>query len=271
MSISMCRKWFLWLAIWLCLSGCLEEETLDSQVVVIVEAYIFAGQPVNRVRLRHLNEVHNTLGEFISDAEVTIVWNKVRYPLVMDLSKRGNYLYEGNDLFIQSGETYFLEIRYRGNLLTAQTIVPKSPIDVSVSNDTLVLEELPTGVEVGKEALDMFWEEIEQAAYLIATDNDPENMDFIPFNNDSPEAQEFFNIEGIFLSDDSVTVFEVNFDKYGDNDLILMTVDSVYLDFFRQRNQLIEHFFTTKTNIDGGGGLFSSFATDTTQIFIKKE
>jgi hypothetical protein len=130
------------------------EPTNDDRDGIVVQAYLFAGRPVNDVRLLHLKKTcFDTLVEVnlwdgrkadttitlvrdstVDNAMVTISTNGISYNLAFLDS--GRYIDTCGNI-IQIGQTYRIDINSNGKHVWAQTTVPSPTGGLSVSRDTL--------------------------------------------------------------------------------------------------------------------------------------
>ncbi|MEH0158027.1 DUF4249 family protein [Limibacter armeniacum] len=258
------------LGIFLALLGfvsCESTEVRDPSNVIVVEAYLYAGQPVKDVRLKRLNEVAVNEGLYINDALVTVLWRGNRYPLEQDSQEEGNYLYEGNELEVMEGEQYGLEIRYNGVLITASTRVPMRPSNVRLSSGTMFLRENDGLVQPGNNFVSLVWDNPDSANFIVTTKSVVEEEEKIPFEEGNILLT-LLNIRGTLTTKEEQVVYDVNFQKYGTNQVTLMAVDSPYVEFFGGNNPEIEHLLRDPTNIENGTGIFSGIATDTSFILL---
>ena len=78
----------------------------------VVRAFLYAGQPVNDVRLTWTVPINTSdtanvqVAPPINDATVVLVRNGVRYPLVKSAGDSGYYQYNGTGLIVREGDVY---------------------------------------------------------------------------------------------------------------------------------------------------------------------
>ena len=95
----------------------------DNQFVV--EAFLFAGQPVDDIRIKTTFplSVEDDTSLPINNAQVTLIKDGARFQLSSSDSE-GNYQYTGDDLTVETGDTFELEVIANGITATATTTVP---------------------------------------------------------------------------------------------------------------------------------------------------
>ena len=120
----------------------------------MVEAFLYAGEPIDDIRIKTsfpLADAEDT-STAINDAQVTLIKENQRYDLIAS-GDEGYYHYPGNNLAVETGDLFELEVVYNGITATAQTIVPTPTTGVSLSQDTVFVPRLPLGQ--GMEAIRM--------------------------------------------------------------------------------------------------------------------
>ena len=100
----MAHRKYCYLIIGLFSFACVEEVELPAKNFV-VEAFLYAGEPVNQITVKEIVPLESTEtgGILITDAEVTISKNNLVYPLIFD-NTISKYTYQGGDLEINSGD-----------------------------------------------------------------------------------------------------------------------------------------------------------------------
>jgi hypothetical protein len=139
--------------------------TAQDQDGIVVEAYLYAGQPVNDVRIVHLTKIiydtlerlpvtgspgdstDTTVTKFrdstYNNAVVTITTNGKTFPLASQDS--GWYADATGSLAVNIGQTYRIDVSAGGEHAWAQTTVPTPVGGLSVSRDTLYVAARSTG------------------------------------------------------------------------------------------------------------------------------
>ena len=100
----------------------------DAEDLIVVEAFLFAGEPVDDIRLTTTTPLdeEDAVEIPVTDAQVRLIKESRVYELVSSGSD-GSYQYPGTDLLVQTGDLFQLQIEYRGNEITAFTDVPPPP------------------------------------------------------------------------------------------------------------------------------------------------
>lgn len=133
---------FLFLT-WSCSNSTAIDESVSRQVVV--QAYLFAGQPVGNIQLTTTFPLSSTdsIAPPINDAAVALIKHDRRYEL-SNTNESGFYHYGGSDLVVNPGDVFHLEVNYRDEVITARTVVPAAPGNARISDDLLLIQETVT-------------------------------------------------------------------------------------------------------------------------------
>ena len=151
----------------------------EPQPDLVVEAYLYAGRPVENLRLSLPVTLEDsaTSGLAVSDAEVWLERSGKRFALVVSDSGAGTYRYPGDDLLLAPGDHLHLEIRYRDRAVSAETTVPAAPRQLRLSADTLMLSR--PGFE-GPATLDIRWHSMAGAFYSVTVRNIDKSPSLLP-------------------------------------------------------------------------------------------
>ena len=250
----------------------------------VVRAYLYAGQPVNDVRLTWTVPISPTdttapvAPPPINDARLTLVRNGVRYALTRSAGDSGYYQYNGTDLVVREGDTWTLEGSVGAQALSARTIVPVRPSGARVASSTLTVPAIPFGPggpggpgggrpDLSLAQTTVRWTRTPGALYFVTLENTevaPVAIDFglperlrgrrrLVF---APTAADSLPINALglpFLGRYRVQVWRVN-EEYA----------ALYNTLQQDSRDLNEPF----TNITGGVGVFTAFAADTTSVVV---
>ena len=155
------KKYILLLPLLSLLFFSCEEENLNNIAVnqFVVEAFIYAGEPITDIRIKStfpLSQEEGTSAP-INDAEVSLIKNGQRYALVAS-GQEGLYSYPKEDLSVNTNDVFQLEVVHNGITATAETRVPTPTEGLRLSEDSLKVPQLPfsEGREVIVEAIGSF-------------------------------------------------------------------------------------------------------------------
>jgi Domain of unknown function (DUF4249) len=247
----------------------------------VVRAYLYAGAPVNDVRLTWTVPVSTTdttsaaSAPPINDAQVVLIRNGLRYRLVRSAGDSGYYQYNGTDLTVREGDQFTLEASVSGQTVSARSVVPVKPSGARVASSTLSVPNVqfgpggPGGPRPDFSAAQTMvrWTRTAGALYFVTLENvevAPTAIDFgLPerFRGRrrlvfAPTAADSMPINALslpFLGRYKVNVWRVN-DEYA----------ALYNTLQQDSRDLNEPF----TNITGGLGIFTAFAADTPSVVV---
>ena len=148
------KLFFLYLTITFFLSVSCEDtlKPVPDENLIVVRAYIYAGQPVKDIILMSTLALDDESTEPtpVDSAEVILSRGNENFTLEpvyaydtteTDTTFSLTYHYPDSDLIVGVGDTFQLEINYMDQKLTSQTIVPAKPDSFSASIDTLWVPE----------------------------------------------------------------------------------------------------------------------------------
>ncbi|RNC83649.1 MAG: DUF4249 family protein [Balneola sp.] len=242
---------------------------------VVVEGFIYSGNPVNSIHISRLIPFISEEEEdfSINDANVLIEWNDTSYLLSPDGNESGAYLYEGNDLQIIDGNTYVLSFEYFGERIVSSTTVPEKPQGLSVSDPRIEIEQINELQDLFERTeipnIEIYWDNPEGNYYFARVENiesDPEEIVTIDFGDN--ERNLSFEIEPTNL--DVFNVIPFTLTHYGRYQVVLYHVNQEYVDLYESGDQDSRNLSEPPSNVENGLGIFTSFSSDTLIFSIEK-
>lgn len=281
------------------LSSCTENTplSLESSRQVVVQGYLVAGEPVKNIQLSSTFSLfsQDSIAPPINDAKVSLVRNGVKYELV-NTNDAGYYHYPAEDLDVNIGDVFHLEILAFGKVITAKTIVPEIP-DGIAQDETLLLITSDDAVNseininwrsqsAGKwfhlviiENLDQNPGEIthdasnppsltQQGVFIDAADA----LNTLPFNNGKSIArQPIVERPDMFISYPiSRTTFNVTSQELthtGKHYSRIFRVNQEYADLYISQQQDVHNLNEALSNIHNGLGIFTAFSASDSLFF----
>ena len=249
----------------------------DNNNTLVVEAFLYAGEPVTNIELTGTVSIgsSDTAAPPINDASVVLIKNNRTFELTRNPERNGYYIYQGSDLTVESGDSFFLEINYHNTQISSSTIVPPKPIDVSVSRTVLTLTTsggFPGGFgEQDTNSIVLKWSNPDSSFYYVVIENLESNPVDIS-NGNFPGGPNI--IRRTIFSPSPTSEFVIsrrNLTYYGNHEAILYKVNQEYADLYESRNQDSRNLNEPLTNIKNGLGVFSAFASDTVFFDVKSE
>ncbi len=239
--------------------------------ILVVRAFLFTGEPVADIRITTTVPLvsEDSLGMPVSDATVWLERDQVRFDLIATTATPGAYHYPGSDLVIGEGEVFDLGISRGSESLSATTVVPSPPEGLIVSSDLLEVVDLTAGrggrgggggggLGLAFGGLVVRWTNPERDLYFVAVDNLETDPEQIP-------APEFIGQARRFVSAptpaDSTTISQLSLTHLGEHRIRLYHVNQEYADLYEGRVQDSRDLNEPPSNILGGLGVFSAFAS----------
>ncbi len=248
------------------LSSCETENVVSGDIdIPVVECMFQSGFFPDTVRVSNILSYgdDNNDVEWISGLEVNISIGVDTYAFE-ETSLPGHYICADESVKIIPGEAYNLEIWYNETLLSASVIVPATPSEVVISDNTLYVPTFGSGGGGMMEGLDITWSADNDTYYYVSVENietDPElamsfaiddSTNMPPVSTvTAPTEDNFYNI----------TLRDVSY--LGTHRVVIFAVTEEYVKLTERSGTSSISLTDPYTNIENGYGLFSAFASDT--------
>ncbi len=259
------------------LQGCSDDSDLVmSQEMIVVQAYLYAHEPVNDIRLTRtlpLDVETDTEPEPVNDADIRLIKEEMHFALDASPGDSGYYHYPGDDLVVRAGELFTLQVEHEGQLLQAQTIVPEAPEGVTISRTSTYIpdvEDIFLGeIDMNDLIVSVNWNNYDEALYFVTVEN-------IENNPQSISDEDGFLRGGnmrrrmVFRPTrmDEFRISPMQFEYYGSHLIKVYQVNQEYADLFDSQEQDSRTLNEPLTNIQNGLGIFSAFHSNTDSIFL---
>lgn len=249
----------------------------DSQFVV--EAFLFAGEPVDDIKIKTtfpLTSEDDTSAP-INNAQVTIIKEGARFPLVSSDSE-GNYNYPGDDLTVETGDVFELEVIANGITATAITTVPTPTTGLSISQDTIKVPQLSLSSGMAaivntiqeflqESSIDASWDNPEEDLYFMVVESADDT--FIPiFPQQVLDALETFRFVSEPTNESSLSFLAGTLVSFGSYTVEVFHINQEYADLYENRTQDSRDLNEPPSNINNGVGVFSAFNSDRRTFYV---
>lgn len=250
-------------------SGCEIKEENTENSLLVVEGYLFQGEPVDSVHLTLTLpfESSDTVFEPVTEAGISIYWDGRQY--ILDNIGNGYYSYSGEGLSVNQGENYSISILYRGREITSSTIVPLMPEGVELS-DTIVYVDTtfsfgPPGQNDDDSGVVISWTNPDNSYFYVLIENSDSTASDIEFDTgDFPSGFEppsrMFTFRSEPFQGNEYTINPRLLEKYGKHKIKIYRVNQEYADLYENRQQDSRNLTEPNTNIKGGLGIFTAFS-----------
>jgi hypothetical protein len=258
------------------IAGCTKESPVSpSNELVVVRAYLYANEPVTEIQLCKTLPLGSEDAQAppINDADVSLIKNNVRYALQASPGDSGYYHYPGNDLTVQTGDTFQIDVSYGGQNIHAETTVPPAPGGLAVSSDTLVVsDDFGSGMggfggEDTTQTVKVSWNEESNAMFYVVIENlesDPEPINTFMPEEDQPTRRMISEP----TSSNEYRIRRFNLSYYGKHRVKVYRVNEEYADLYESRQQDSRDLNEPSTNIQNGLGIFSSFNSSEVNFIV---
>lgn len=260
--------------------GCTEDSPISPESdLIVVRGYIYAGEPVDDIQLTSTLQLGSEEAKAppINDATVALVKNGQQYELVLSEGDSGYYHYDGNELTVEAGDQFSIEVSYQDQQIYGTTNVPEAPKNVKISSTTLMFPDFETMWEMRQQGisrdsirasmtLTVNWEQVSDALYYILVENIDEN----PVEVESGFGRQ----PGQFISQPiaagEYTVNAMMMTHLGKHRVKVYRVNQEYADLYQSRNQDSRDLNEPLTNIVNGLGVFSAFNSESVYFDFKQ-
>jgi hypothetical protein len=248
-------------------AGCDSTSTEPEETdLVVVEAFLFAGEPIDDIRLTETVPLSDTAeAPPINDASVVLYKEGLSYTLV-STGDSGYYAYPGDDLSIEVGDSIGIEISYRGSVATGGTVVPEPPVGVSLDRDTLFVPEFGFGIGGGgfnreNSQLAASWENPDQLLHYVVIESLEDSAETI-IPEDFQRFRGRFRLVAPPTTNDFHFINMMELETLGSHVAKVYRVNKEYAQLYENRTQDSRDLNEPPSNISGGLGVFSAFNSD---------
>lgn len=267
---------------------------------VVLEAYVTASRPLPEVRLSKTLPTGQqySFGEAALDGanvEVGLLEEDGAEEEVFDYrpsEMKGVYVVEDSTHRVLPRRTYRIAVDFdnRPEVLRAETTIPDAIEILNEVPDTVIYQS-PEQMEL---VISAFEQTQKQSIFVFNTvASEPEEEDLTPFyknlveEDDDTEVEDFYNTETTPINEGN---FERNEDGtitvqfpwigvafFGDNRVVANSIDENLSDLISSQEVQLGggtlspgEIPNLRYNVEGGIGIFGSFASDTVQTFFKR-
>lgn len=239
--------------------------------LIVVQAYLYAGAPVDSVRLSQpvlLNSA-DTIFHGISNATVSITTGGKTFPLIPS-AQAGYYQCPDPNLTIVAGKIYSLNIVYNNVQITSQTGVPDNPAGLTLSTNTITVDTTLSMRTLRDTvySISVNWSNPTNDYYFIVLENTSTTL--VPINVYNPYGNGNFTVNSSLFarrirssptqnSTTRISLF-TSVANYGKYQLKLYKVTKDYASLYQSRTQSSTSLQEPFTNVNNGLGIFTAFS-----------
>ena len=254
------------------LCGCTSEEKASERFVV--EGFVYAGEEVTNVKIKGLNALDpaDTVDKIIDNAQVTLSWLGDPYQLIYS-AETGKYEDPTRVLQAQPGDMVSISAIVGGREATSSTVVPDPPTGVALSASDMAIPRLILNPNLRDQIVQLFaevrinlsWENPLGESFYVVIEPRVDSVDAILPREIPREAKDLLGSFRFITEPSDETSFEiigVALQSYGLHVAKVYKVNPEYEDLFNNLEQDSRDLNEPPTNIIGGLGIFTAFASD---------
>lgn len=265
------KKLIIYLPFLLLFMACEQEDvsTLETETAV-VKAYLFAGQPLDSIKIRQSisNASEDSVAIAIENVDVTISTDTETYPL----EHVGMGVYQNLNVLVDVNQSYSLEFEHNEEVISAETYVPDFR-EATISTTEITMDKIEAGTmpNFGElpDPIELEWDNSEGEYYYVVVQNiedDPESINELfegggrafRFTSE-PQAMDFYAIDP-----------RRELQQFGMHQIIVFRVNPEYAALYETSGTTSTTIAQPPTNIENGLGIFTGVSSDTLLLNVKK-
>ena len=276
------KKMFCLILLFAACFSCVEDSLQSENFVV--EAYLYAGEKVDRIKIKKVEDIHSeeTKNIILNNAQITLKKNKVTYPLTFDNAQQG-YLYSGSDLEVQVNDTFELVVIVGDRISNAFTIVPQATKDISISGSKIIIPPISIRLGIVEELTKLFndarltirWDNPGDQLHFIVIENVEAGDPIFPSDFPIPEATlQLIRSFSYISAPTKNTNFEIpglSLETYGRYRAKVYRVNQEYANLYNNQIQDSRDLNAPPSNVNNALGIFSAFASDSVFFEVGKQ
>lgn len=246
------------------LVSCAEDDGSDENDIskkLVVEAYVYAGEPINHVKVSKIHGGGAASTVPVSTANVKVFQNDVEFVLSPHPEIPGRYV-QGDtmNLPVDYGDSK-LQIVYEGRTHSAASKMPESISDLQISAESISIIAGDSETTLAT----ITWNPVENAAgYCIFVKNLNENPTPIDNANYGEASQNPFLIVN---HTHEVELKSNHFSHYGEYEIYVTAVNEEYARIYESNTP--GAFTAAPSNIENGWGVFTNFNGKSKTILVQ--
>lgn len=248
-----------------------ENITSLSTETAVVEAYLFAGQGIDSVKITQSTSYssNDSLLLTLDGLEVTISDGTNTFLL----ESLGEGVYQNLNAIVESGLTYSLQFEHKGETITAETYVPTYK-EATASTEAITMQKIGAGTfppNIGEQLdpIELEWDNSEGDYFYVVVQNIEDNPEVI--NELFGDARRPFR----FISEPQITNFYAidprrEIQQFGMHQIIVFRVNPEYAALYETSGTTSTTIAQPPTNVVNGLGLFTGVSSDTLFLNVIK-
>lgn len=244
-----------------CDSTTIEDFETDT---IIVQSYLFAGNPLDSFRVTQSISYSSTSDEVITLDDLAIGINDGINTYYLE--SFGNGYYRNSDLIITEGINYSMEFQNDEIIVSANTYVPEKK-EISIAPTEISIEKIELGVMGGPptqtDPINISWDNSTGDYFYVLVENIETSPEYINSNfaNNIPNDRRFITEPNITSEYNVDTRREIQY--FGTYRVIVYRVNSEYAALYSTAESTSSSIVEPPSNIVNGLGIMTGISTDT--------
>lgn len=257
--------WLLPVLVGLLLSAC---DTTDpsppAENEIVVQGFLYADPATDSIRLTRAVPLDSTgtTPPPVPNATVTLHKENATYTFASDDAGSGLYTYPGDDLTVDAGNRFLLDIAHEDTRITAETTVPEPPTGVDLSGTVLEAPDfsgIPGDIGSGRTTLSVRWTNPNDALHFVVVESLVEDDPEFIFPDEIRERFDGFQFVTRPTTATSYTISLAQLDVLGPHRLTVYRINEEYAALYENQTQDSRDLNEPPSNVNGGLGVFSAF------------
>ncbi len=248
--------------------GCDSVDVRPDDALLVVEAYLYAGEPVEAIRITRVVSLASgdSVAAPVLDASVRLVRDGSAYALSR-VGDDGRYAYLGTDLSVDAGDVFVLEVQAEGHHLAAETTVPPPPVGVALSGTVLRVPGVVRGTR--DNFLTITWDNPDRALHYVVVESLTADEPTYILPDDVRERIGAFRLVTVPTDANYHDVNARSLQVLGPHRATVYRVNQEYADLYENRQQDSRDLNEPPSNINGGLGVFSAFSSHAVTFVVE--
>ena len=273
-------KRYIFFCFFLIILSCEDENGNDiASNQFVVEAFLFAGEPIDDIRIKTtfpLTEIEDSSAP-INSASVVLIKNDIRYNLE-SLNDDGFYHYPKDYLTVEEDDVFQLEVIHDGIQATAETTVPPPTTGLSLSKTEVIIPTIGFGgltdpdqirSIIADSNIDISWDGNSTDLFYAVIQTTSEEIDPI-FPEMVAERLSQFRFVSQPTRDNSIAFLGVQIQSYGEHSVKVYRINDEYADLFDNQEQDSRDLNEPPSNVKNALGVFSAFNSQEAFFDVKR-
>ncbi|HAN20024.1 MAG: hypothetical protein A2X13_04935 [Bacteroidetes bacterium GWC2_33_15] len=249
-----------------------EENTPEVNIdMPVVEAFLYTNQTLDSIRIVKILP-YNASGDtniVINDPDVVITSGLETFTFKQSESNPEYFVNTGDSLYVTGGNTYEISFIYNNKQVYASTTALSIPVNLAISDTAITIDdESDMPFWDAESEFEISWDNDNDEYFMVSVQlTDTTSLEQINDNIDDPSTSMFMSP----VNSSSINMNPRMIQYYGNYRVILIKVNTEYVELFESYNQNISSLVESPSNIENGKGIFTAMSTDTVYFDVVRD